>query len=99
MSSKNLSAGGVAFLYLFLRDVYSVSKALCAMGLLGRGLVFFPTNGRGVSTMLLAHIKYRITHMLCPTLYAAIKNELIFSNAVFFFFFFLFFMCIAAYQL
>ena len=22
--------------------------------------------------MLLAHIKYRITHMLCPTLYAAI---------------------------
>ena len=22
------------------------------------------------------HIKYRITHMLCPTLYAAITNEL-----------------------
>ena len=33
---------------------------------------------KGVSTMLLpvAHIKYRITHMLCPILYAAITNEL-----------------------
>ena len=33
---------------------------------------------KGVSTMLLpvAHIKYRITHMLCPTLYAAVTNEL-----------------------
>ena len=40
-------------------------------------LVFFPTSDvDGVSTMLLAHIKYRITHMLCPTLYAAITNEL-----------------------
>ena len=40
-------------------------------------LVLFPTSDvDGVSTMLLAHIKYRITHMLCPTLYAAITNEL-----------------------
>ena len=33
---------------------------------------------KGVFTMLLpvAHIKYRITHMLCPILYAAITNEL-----------------------
>ena len=77
--------------------MYSVSKALCAMGLLGRGLALFPTDVRGVSTMLLVHIKYRITHMLCPTLYAAITNELIFSNAVFVLL--LFFMCIAAYQL
>ena len=33
---------------------------------------------KGVSTMLLpvARIKYRINHMLCPTLYAAVTNEL-----------------------
>ena len=33
---------------------------------------------KGVSTMLLpvAHIKYRITHMLCSTLHAAVENEL-----------------------
>ena len=70
------------------------------MGLLGRGLVLFPTDVRGVSTMLLVHIKYRITHMLCLTLYAAITNELIFSNAVLFCFFVVVFlkMCIAAYQ-
>ena len=38
--------------------------------------VLFPTSDvKGVSTMLLAHIKYQITHMLCPTLYAAITNE------------------------
>ena len=53
--------------------VYRLSKALCAMGLLGRGLVLFPTSdAKGVSTMLLSHMKYRITHMLCHTLYAAI---------------------------
>ena len=46
--------------------VYSVSKAMCAMELLGRGLVLFPMSDvRGVSTMLLAYINYRITHMLC----------------------------------
>ena len=42
-------------------------------------LVLFPTSDvKGVSTMLLhvAHIKYRITHKLCPTLYAAITNEI-----------------------
>ena len=40
-------------------------------------LVTFPTSDvKGASAMLLAHIKYRITHMLCPTLYAAITNEL-----------------------
>ena len=40
-------------------------------------LVLFPTSDvKGVSTMLLAHIKYRITEMLCPILYAAITNEL-----------------------
>ena len=45
--------------------VYRVSKALCAMDLLGRGLVLFQTSdAKGVSTMLLSHIKYRITHML-----------------------------------
>ena len=39
-------------------------------------LVLFPTSDvKGVSTMLLAHIKYRITHMLCPTLYAAVTNK------------------------
>ena len=39
--------------------------------------VLFPTSYvKGVSTMLLAHVAYQITHMLCPTLYAAIKNEL-----------------------
>ena len=57
--------------------VYCVSKAFCAMGLLGRDLVLFPTSdAKGVSTMLLSHIKYRITHMLFPTLYAAVTNEL-----------------------
>ena len=41
-------------------------------------LVLSPTsNVKVVSTKLLAHIKYRITHMLCPTLYAAITNELL----------------------
>ena len=55
-----------------------VSKVLCAMGLLGRDHVLFPTSdAKGVSTMLLSHIKYRITHILFPTLYAAITNELI----------------------
>ena len=40
-------------------------------------LVLFPTSDvDGVSIMLLADIKYQITHMLCPTLYAAITNEL-----------------------
>ena len=40
-------------------------------------IVLFPTSDvKGVSTMLQAHIKYRITNMLCPTLYAAITNEL-----------------------
>ena len=59
------------------RVVYRVSKALCTKGLLRRGLVLLPTSdSKGVSTLLLSHIKYRITHMLCPTLYAAITNEL-----------------------
>ena len=45
-----------------------VSKALCVMGLLGRGLVLFPTSdAKGVSTMLLSHIKYRITKMFSHT--------------------------------
>ena len=49
------------------RVVFRVSKALCAMGLLGRGLVLFPTSdAKGVSAMLLAHIKYQITHMIIP---------------------------------
>ena len=49
------------------RVVYRVSTTLCAMGLLGRGLLLFPTSdAKGVSTMLLSHIKYRITHMLFP---------------------------------
>ena len=40
-------------------------------------LVLSPTSDvKGVSTMLLANIKYRIARMLCPTLYAAITNEL-----------------------
>ena len=56
------------------REVYRASKALCAMGVLGRGLVLFPTSdAKGVSTMLLPHIRYRITHMLFSKLYAA-KN-------------------------
>ena len=39
--------------------VYHVSKALCAMRLLGRGLVLFPTpDAKGVYTMWLSHIKY-----------------------------------------
>ena len=34
-------------------------KALCGMALLGSGNVVFPTSDvRGVSTVLLAHIKY-----------------------------------------
>ena len=54
-----------------------VSKAFYAMRLLGRGLVLLPTSdAKGVSTMLLSHIKHRIIHMLFPTLYAAITNEL-----------------------
>ena len=54
------------------RVVHRVSKAFVQWD-----LVLFPTSDvKGVSTMLLAHIKYRITHMLCPTLYAAITNEL-----------------------
>ena len=57
------------------RIVYRVSMAFCAMG-----TCIIPNVGceEGVSTMLLhvAHIKYRITHMLCPTQYAAITNEL-----------------------
>ena len=54
------------------REVHRVSKAICAMG-----SCIIPTSDvKGVSTMLLAHIKYRITHMLCPTMYAAITNEL-----------------------
>ena len=33
--------------------------------------------------MLLAYIRFRfITHLLCPSLYAPITNELIFRNAV-----------------
>ena len=32
--------------------------------------------------MLLAHIKYQITHMLCPTLYAAITKDLIFCDFI-----------------
>ena len=45
-----------------------VSKALCLMGLLGRGLVLFPTSdAKGVSTMLLSHIKYRITNIFPHT--------------------------------
>ena len=59
------------------RVVCRVSKALCSMGSLGRGLVLFPTSDvKGVSTMLPSHMNYRITHMLCPTLYAAITNKL-----------------------
>ena len=59
------------------RVVYRVSKALCVMGLMEKCLVLFPTSdAKGVSTILLSHIKYRITHMLCPTLYAVITNEL-----------------------
>ena len=47
-------------------------------------LALFPTSDvKGVSRMLLARIKYQITHMLCPTLYAAITNELIARNDVF----------------
>ena len=49
------------------RVVYRVSKALCAMELLGRGLVIFQSSdAKGVSTILLSHIKYCITHMLFP---------------------------------
>ena len=55
-------------------------------------LALFPTSDvKGVSTMLPAHIKFRITHMLCPTLYAAITNELNCYKRCFFFFFFFFF--------
>ena len=55
--------------YATTRVEYRVSKALSALGLLGRGLVLFPTSdAKGVSDMLLSHIKYRITHMLFPTL-------------------------------
>ena len=76
--------------YATTMAVYFVSKALCAMG---GGLVLLPTSDvKGIfkipftsdvgnntrPTMFLAHIKYRITHMLCPTLYAAITNELLF---------------------
>ena len=52
--------------------------------------LFHTSDMKGVSTMLLAHIKYRITHMLCSTLYAAITNELncYARNAVFLFVFF-----------
>ena len=58
-------------------------KVLYGIGLLGRGLVLFPTSdARGVSTMLLPHIKYRIIHMLCPALYAAITHELIFLETL-----------------
>ena len=42
-------------------------------------LVLFPTSDvKGVSTMLLAHIKYRIAHMLCTTLYAVKLLETLF---------------------
>ena len=52
------------------RVVYRVSKALCAMGLLGRGLVLFPTSdAKGVSTMLLSHINTELpscfSHTVC----------------------------------
>ena len=41
-------------------------------------VLLLTSDVKGVSTMLLpvAHIEYRITHMLCPTLYAAVTNEL-----------------------
>ena len=45
------------------RVVYRVSKAFCAMGLLGRGLVLFPTSdAKGVSTMLLSHYPHAFSH-------------------------------------
>ena len=54
------------------RVVHGISN-----GIIGKRPCIIPNLGcGGVSTMLLAHIKYRITHM--PTLYAAIPNELIF---------------------
>ena len=41
------------------RVVYRLSMTLCAMELLGRGLVLFPTSdAKGVSTMLLSHMKF-----------------------------------------
>ena len=56
------------------RVVFRVSKALCAMGLLGRGLVSFSTSdAKGVSTyMLLSHINTELPICFSPTLYAAI---------------------------
>ena len=48
------------------RVLHRVSKAFCAMG-----YCIIPNVSEGS-----LYIKYRITHMLCPTLYAAITNEL-----------------------
>ena len=53
--------------------MHRVSKAFCVQWDLA---LLSTSDVKGVSTMLLAHIKYRITHMLCPTLNAAITNEL-----------------------
>ena len=69
------------------RVVYRVSKALCAMGLLERGLVLFSTSdAKGVSTMLLSHIKYRITHMFSPHCMRRSQMNRIVRNAVLYFF-------------
>ena len=55
------------------RVVHRVSKALCAMGLLGRGLVLFSTSeAKGVSTMLMSHINTELPICFFPTQYAAI---------------------------
>ena len=56
------------------RVVHRVSQGFVQWNL----VLLLTTYVKGVSTMLLpvAHIKYRITHMLCPTLYAAVTNEL-----------------------
>ena len=49
------------------RAVYSVSKALCAMRLLGRGLVLFPmSDAKEVSTMLLSIINTDLPTCFSP---------------------------------
>ena len=65
------------------RVVYRVSKALCALDEWEEALYYSQRQMR----MLLSRIKYRITHMLFLTLYAAITNELNFLETLFCIFF------------